>query len=211
MSASDPRAFWEDVYQTRRATSSGQPSAALVRVASGLTPGRALDLGSSNGDDVIWLAAQGWQALGVDISETACDRARQKAEALGLGGRARFEARDLSRGLPEGQFDLVTAFFLQSPVDLDRDAILRAAAERVAAGGHLLVLAHAAPPPWASDEMKARAHEMPTVRSELDAIGYTPGQWIQMQAEIVHREGRGPDGTTAQLQDTFILLQRRAD
>lgn len=210
MTASTPRAFWEDVYQTRRATSSGQPSAALVGVASGLTPGRALDLGSSNGDDVIWLAQQGWQALGLDISETACDRARQKAEALALGERARFEARDLSQGLPEGSFDLVTAFFLQSPVDLARDAILRAAADRVAPDGHLLILAHAAPPPWASDEMKARAHEMPTVQTELDAIGYTPRRWLQLKAEIVHRDGKGPDGTVAKLQDSFILLQRRA-
>ncbi len=210
MTASTPRAFWEDVYQTRRATSSGQPSAALVGVASGLTPGRALDLGSSNGDDVIWLAQQGWQALGLDISETACGRARQKAEALGLGERAKFEARDLSQGLPEGSFDLVTAFFLQSPVDLARDAILRAAADRVAPDGHLLILAHAAPPPWASDEMKARAHEMPTVQTELDAIGYTPQHWLQLKAEIVHRDGKGPDGTVAELQDSFILLQRRA-
>lgn len=58
--AQDPTVFWEEFYRTKRTSSTGRASSALQRIASGLTPGRALDLGASHGDDVIWLAGQGW-------------------------------------------------------------------------------------------------------------------------------------------------------
>jgi hypothetical protein len=45
--------------------------------------------------------------------------------------------------MPAGSFGLVTTTFLHSPVDLPRTRILRAAAERVAPGGTLLVIGHA--------------------------------------------------------------------
>ena len=96
MTTEDPKAYWEEFYQTKRTKSSGTPSGILVRVTTDMAPGRALDLGSSNGDDVIWLAEQGWDAVGVDISETACERARGRAETLDLKGTATFEAMDLT-------------------------------------------------------------------------------------------------------------------
>lgn len=202
----DPEAFWEDFYRTKRTTSSGRPSSVLVALAADLEPGTALDLGASHGDDVFWLAARGWEALGVDISEVAMGRARARAAELGLSDRARFERRDLAAGLPEAVFDLVTAFFLQSPVDLPRAEVLRAAAGCVAPGGHLLVVAHAAPPPWAPAE--AKRGEFPTVESELDAIGAAPGDWQVKVAEVRARAGTGPEGETAELLDTVVLLRR---
>ena len=78
--AATPDAFWEEFYQTKRTTSTGQPSKTLARFATDLPPGTALDLGSSHGDDVIWLASLGWQALGVDISPVAVGRAARRAE-----------------------------------------------------------------------------------------------------------------------------------
>ncbi len=204
----DPLAHWEDVYKTRRRTSSGQPGSVLVRLTEGLAPGRALDLGASNGDDAIWLAGRGWQALGVDISPTACDRATARAASLGLGDRARFEARDLGTGLPHGPFDLVTALYFQSHVELPRARILAAAAAQVAPGGHLLVVSHAAPPPWASPEMRQRAASLPTVESELADIAAMPELWQRIEARVVTRTGRGPDGATAELQDNVVFLRR---
>ncbi|MGZ9812166.1 class I SAM-dependent methyltransferase [Pseudoroseicyclus sp. H15] len=204
--AADPRAHWEEFYQTQRTTTSGRPSGALLRFAADLAPGRALDLGASHGDDVLWLAARGWQALGVDISQTAVSRARLRAEEAGLSQKATFEVRDLAEGLPEGPFDLVTALYLQSPVELPRAGILRAAAAAVAPGGHLLVVSHAAPPPWAPPGH--RHHDFPTVESELADLGAPLPGWETRLAELVERPGKGPNGETAPLLDSVIFLQR---
>lgn len=203
----DPTAFWEEFYLIRRTTSSGRPTGALVRIAAGLTPGRALDLGASHGDDVIWLAQQGWQALGCDISETAVARARVRAAGLGLQQQAQFRQCDLSAGLPEGAFDLITALYLQSPVALARAAILGQAARRLRAGGHLLVVSHAAAPPWSPAARSATV--FPTLAEELAAIAAPmPGLEV-ITAEVVTRAGRGPDGTEAMLEDNLVLVRRR--
>ncbi|MBJ2149832.1 bifunctional 2-polyprenyl-6-hydroxyphenol methylase/3-demethylubiquinol 3-O-methyltransferase UbiG [Paracoccus sp. IB05] len=210
MTDADPRAHWDEIYCTKRSTSSGQPSKLLVQITEGLTPGRSLDLGSSNGDDVVWLATQGWQALGVDISGVACDRATARAASLELQGHARFEARDLGQGLPDGSFDLITALYFQSHVDLPRARVLREAAGRVAPGGYLLIVSHAAPPPWASAEMLAKADPFPTVEEELEVIADAPEDWVIRKAEKVSRFGKGPDGTSAELWDNLVWLQRCA-
>ena len=202
----DPTVFWEEFYRTKRTSSTGQASSALQRIASGLTPGRALDLGASHGDDVIWLAGEGWQARGCDISETAIARARVRASALGLENAAQFEQCDLSTGFPEGEFDLITALYLQSPVALARAAILRQAAGRLRLGGQLLVVSHAAPPPWAPQATSATI--FPTVAHELAAIGAPTTELEVMKAEIVTRIGKGPNGTEAMLEDNFVLVRR---
>lgn len=202
----DPLAFWEDFYLTKRTGTSGRPSAALVTYASNLAPGTSLDLGASHGDEVLWLAERGWQAFGVDISPTAVARATKRAAELGLSARAHFEVRDLARGLPEGRYDLVTALYLQSPLTFPRADILRQAAERVAPGGHLLVVAHAAPPPWAAD--MGKGVDFPTVAGELAAIGADPARWTTLMAGVVARSVTRPDGSTASLDDNVVMLRR---
>jgi SAM-dependent methyltransferase len=53
----------------------------------------------------LWLAAHGFDALGVDVSPLAIDRARAK---MGDGRTAcRFEVRDFLKDPPEGPFDFV--------------------------------------------------------------------------------------------------------
>jgi 2-polyprenyl-3-methyl-5-hydroxy-6-metoxy-1,4-benzoquinol methylase len=136
----EAEAFWEDFYGRERRWS-GKPNASLVEVAAELEPGTALDVGCGEGGDAIWLASQGWQVTGTDISQTALDvAARHAAEA---GVTVTWERHDLSVSQPAGPFDLVTTSFLHSKVELPRGRILRAAAEAVAPGGTLLVVGHA--------------------------------------------------------------------
>ncbi len=202
----DPSAFWEDFYRTKRTGTSGRASSLLVRFAGDLPAGTALDLGASHGDDVLWLAGRGWQATGLDISETAIRRAVQRATDLGLSDRARFRVHDLAKGLPAGGFDLITALYFQSPVDLPRPAILRDAAGHVSPGGHILVVAHASAPPWSMAEGKDAA--FPTVAEDLEAMRADPAVWSTVVADVVEREATGPDGTVARLQDTVVMLRR---
>jgi SAM-dependent methyltransferase len=200
-----PADFWEDRYASEERVWSGKVNHALVQVASALTPGRALDLGCGEGGDVVWLAEHGWDATGVDISTTATRRASDAAKAGGVpDDRIRFVAADLSTWTPTGTYDLITASFLQSPVELPRAEILRRMVGHVAPGGHLLVVAHAAMPPWAKNPH--HHHTFPTAAEEVAALGLDG--WTTEIAEVRSREAIGPEGQFATLDDTVVLVRR---
>lgn len=205
-----PVDFWEQRYLDSDRIWSGRVNATFAALASPLTPGRALDLGCGEGADVVWLAQQGWDATGVDISATAVDRATRAAQQVGATG-ARFVAADLDdlAALPDrGPFDLVTASFLHSPVALARTRILRAAAALVADGGHLLLVTHAAAPPWA-DLPEHTEHRFLTPVEEVEELALEPQQWETVVVEIRRREVSSPSGDPAVLDDGAILLRRR--
>ena len=167
---------------------------------------------------MVWLAQQGWDATGLDLSPTAVWRAREAAAAARVAERARFEVADLETWAREEAYDLVTASFLQSPVALDRAAVLRRAAERVAPGGHLLLVSHAAPPPWAgevhhhdggaSGHEHSQAHQFPSPLQELDALRLDPAGWTVVVAETRLRPATGADGDPAVLEDAVVLVRR---
>lgn len=139
----DAAQWWEAFYGEGRGRWSGKPNRSLVDEVSGLTPGTALDLGCGEGGDALWLAEQGWQVTAVDLSPSALARAARNHAAAGIAADAiSWEQRDIGVSLPAGRFDLVTATFLHSPVELPRTRILRAAADAVSPGGTLLVIGH---------------------------------------------------------------------
>lgn len=202
----DVRAFWEDHYGQRPKVWSGKPNAVLVDEIADLPPGRALDLGCGEGGDAIWLASRGWTVTAVDVSQTATDRAAAAAETAGVADRVTWRRVDLGAELPAGPYDLVTAHFLQSPVELPRDRILRAAAYLVAPGGTVLVVDHAAAPPWASEH--ARHHVFPTPEGTLAELGLDDG-WEVATCETRERHAVGPDGQEGTLLDSVVRAARR--
>lgn len=62
------RDWWEERYAEQDGVWSGRANAVLADIASALPVGRALDLGCGEGGDVVWLAREGWDATGVDLS-----------------------------------------------------------------------------------------------------------------------------------------------
>ena len=132
--------FWEQHYGAAERVWSGRANATLVDVVQDLEPGTALDLGCGEGGDAVWLALRGWQVTGVDVSPTALQRAGQHAEQAGVADRVRFERHELGRTFPDGTYDLVSAAFLHSPVELPREDVMRSAVAAVAPGGRLVVL-----------------------------------------------------------------------
>ncbi|MGO3886999.1 MAG: FAD-dependent oxidoreductase, partial [Mycetocola sp.] len=94
--AQDPVEFWEQRYAGRTAVWSGTVNESLARVVADLPAGRALDLGSGEGADVLWLAERGWTVTGLELSETAVRRAREAAAERELPpGRVSFVEHDL--------------------------------------------------------------------------------------------------------------------
>jgi cyclopropane fatty-acyl-phospholipid synthase-like methyltransferase len=57
-----------------------EPDENLVQLLESKTmsPGQALEIGCGTGTNAIWLAQHGFEVLGVDISQSAIDRANQK-------------------------------------------------------------------------------------------------------------------------------------
>jgi SAM-dependent methyltransferase len=210
--ATDLTEFWEGHYGASERIWSGRPNRALVDVVSGLPAGRALDLGCGEGGDAIWLARQGWQVTGVDVSATAIGRARAAATATGVAdGAIEFVATDLGRwaGDADSQ-DLVTACFFHSPVEVDRSAILRRAAATLAPGGHLLIVSHGAFPPWGRrDDHDHRDYQFLSPQQEVAELGLDPATWDVLVAEDREREATGPDGEKAVLTDVVVLLRRK--
>jgi SAM-dependent methyltransferase len=204
----DARTAWEEHYAAKPQVWSGRVNAQLADTAAELLGTRALDLGCGEGADAIWLAERGWRVVAVDVSATALGRARSAAESRGLADRIDFQQHDLTSGFPEGSFDLVSAQFLHSMVEMDRPALLRRAAAAVAPGGTLLIVDHAAAPPWAS---KIHHHEFPTAESVLTGLALDGTHWQRIRVESVERSARGPDGEDATLVDSVIRLRRNPD
>lgn len=196
--------FWEARYRERDRIWSGTPNAALVGAVAGLAPGRALDLGCGEGADSLWLAEQGWLVTGVDISATAVGRAAEQARREGLDAIT-WVVADLGLWHPPiATFDLVSACFLQSPIDFPRIEVLGRAAEAVVGGGHLLVVSHAEPPPWA----EGHHHQPHLPDQELVDLGLPVGAWRVVTSEVAGRVAVGPDGQPAELLDSVLLLRR---
>lgn len=206
----DAVAFWEEKYAGSTGVWSGEPNRALVDEASDLSPGHALDLGCGEGGDALWLAARGWTVTGLDLSPTALARAEAATRATGLADRVRWEVADLADPATwpgDGPYDLVTACFLQTPLEFPRTDVLRRAAGLVTPGGHLLVVAHAAPPPWA-DLPPERVDEFHPAERELADLALD-ATWEVLVAEDRAREATGPDGQPGSLLDSVVRARRR--
>lgn len=65
-----------------------EPDRHLVALASGLQPGRALDLACGTGRNAIWLARSGWTVTGVDVSSVGLDQARRNGQEAGVDASA---------------------------------------------------------------------------------------------------------------------------
>jgi SAM-dependent methyltransferase len=199
--------FWEQHYGAAERVWSGRANATLVDVVEGLPPGTALDLGCGEGGDAVWLALRGWQVTGVDVSPTALQRAAQHAEQAGVADRVRTERHELGRTFPDGTYDLVSAAFLHSPVELPREDVMRSAVAAVAPGGRLVVLGHAGAPSWAPPEHVAHAH-FPTPQEVLDALHLPEGRWETERLELVARTATGPQGQSGHLDDSLVVVRR---
>ena len=206
--AQAPLDFWDELYAAKPAVWSGRVNANLASVAGALTPGRALDLGCGEGGDAIWLAQQGWRVTGIDISTVAIERARAAAVDAGVDAALLDFARgDLETWSPDGELDLITASFFQSPVHLSRAEILRKAALMLAPGGHLLTVAHAGAPSWVQDS-EHPAHLFVQPDREIAELARPAGAWETVIAESRTRDVTSPDGAPGTLEDSVVLLRR---
>ncbi len=194
---------WNRRYTGSELLWTAQPNRFLVAGVADAAPGRALDLACGEGRNAVWLAEQGWQVTGVDFSEVALKKARRLAE----GRRVNVEwmQADLLDYRPEQRaYDLVIIFYLQVPAT-QRRQIVRVAADAVAAGGTVLLVAHD------SSNLK-HGHGGPQDPSVLytaaDIVGDLDGTGIEVErAELVGRPVETPEGERTAL-DALVRVRR---
>jgi SAM-dependent methyltransferase len=199
--------FWDERYGSSAQVWSGHVNAVVADETVGLEPGRALDVGCGEGGDALWLAARGWDVLGVDISQVAIDRAAARAAEVGLADLTRWEVRDLLAWAPSpASFDLVAAAFIHLGPDERRTAYAGLAAA-VAPGGTLLIVAHhpsdigvVPRPPY--PDLFFTADEL------ADDLAAGPGEWDVVVAEARPRSAQH-DGQDVTIHDTVLRAVRR--
>lgn len=120
------------------------PPPEIVALAADMPPGRALDVGCGFGRAVIYLAEQGWSAVGVDFVPQAIAEAQRRAAAAGVADRATFyvaSATELAFLAPP--FDLIIDVgcmhsFTEEMLIAYRDEIARL----LRPGGRYVLFAH---------------------------------------------------------------------
>jgi len=134
-------AEWDTRYSERDGAKwSGRPNGRLQAEVASLTPGRALDVGSGEGADAIWLARSGWTVTAIEISEVAVIRAREAAERA--GAVVEWVCGDALRtAFPARSFDLVSMQYPALPKAAG-EAAVRELLETVRPGGLLLAVYH---------------------------------------------------------------------
>jgi len=200
--------FWDDRYSSADRLWSGQPNAQLVAQASGLAPGEALDVGSGEGADAIWLADRGWTVTAVDVSAVALERAARQAAAKGDEVAARITWRQadvLSFDPGSACFDLVSAQYMHLP-RAAQQAVQRRLAGAVRPGGTLLVVGHH------PDDIHANVGrpDRPDVflSAEEMAAGLDPEAWEIVLATAIGRPAVDLDGQPVTVRDTVLRARR---
>ena len=139
MDKSTAKDDWNERYATSDYVWEVTPNQFVEAHLSGLTPGRAIDLGAGEGRNAVWLATRGWDVTAVDISPVGLAKAERLAADHGVSITA-VEA-DATTYRPPAPVDLVLVSYLQLDPD-GRRQVIEHAKTWVEPGGALFVIAH---------------------------------------------------------------------
>jgi SAM-dependent methyltransferase len=165
-----------------------------------------LELGCGAGGNAVWLAEKGWQVTAVDFSAAAVEKGNQLVSQANV--TVEFVVADATSYQPQGQFDLITSFYIQLPA-LQRARMLATAADALAPGGTLLFVSHDRSAPrqgWSEEDLltlttpEQIAAELPGLRIAESKVlmGSSPPH---AQGHDLHDGGHGipESGTTVVL------------
>lgn len=202
----ETRAFWDEMYRGRDRSRHGEPHPYLREALASVTPGRALEIGCGDHGTAVWLAARGWKVTAVDVSGVALEAAAERAERAGVSSRITWQRADLRDWTTQETFDLVAAFFLHTPLELNCAAVLARVAGQTRKHGTLLCVGHYTLPPWAWDP---DATEGLLCASELaTALGTHAPEWRTLFADELPRTVTSCDGQSSTVVDAVLHVAR---
>ena len=197
------QAAWDERYAGPELVWGAGPNCFVATELAGLGPGRALDLGTGEGRNAIWLAERGWQVTGVDFSAVGLGRAEVLARQRGVGVDW-VQADLLSYAPAPGGYDLVLIAYIQLP-PAELAHLVRAAAAAVAPGGTLLAVGHDAgnlTRGWGGPQYPDVLWTPEAVAAGLDGL-------TVHRAEQVERHVQTADGERVAI-DTLVRAERPA-
>jgi 2-polyprenyl-3-methyl-5-hydroxy-6-metoxy-1,4-benzoquinol methylase len=115
---------------------SAAPNAFLVRTVRDMKPGAALDVAMGQGRNALFLASQGWDVTGYDVSGQGLAVAREAAKKAGLRLNA-VEASHRSFDFGRERWDLIVMTY--SLADMEDAGFLRRVRDALKPGGIVLV------------------------------------------------------------------------
>lgn len=201
--------FWDARYRSAERIWSGNPNPGLVEHVARLAPGRALDVGSGEGADTIWLAGRGWRVTAVDVSPVALARAAERAAEAGaaVAQRITWQQADILSWQPAPlQFDLVSAQFMHLP-KAQRDPVFQRLAEAVSPGGTLLIVGHH-PSDLDTSVGRWNLPDLFFTAAEVEAL-LDPREWEIHVSAALPRSATDPEGRTVTIHDAVLQAQRR--
>ncbi|MDW3221177.1 MAG: bifunctional NAD(P)/FAD-dependent oxidoreductase/class I SAM-dependent methyltransferase [Acidimicrobiales bacterium] len=188
---------------------SGNPNGALVTELDGVAPGTALDVGSGEGGDAIWLAEQGWTVTASDISTTALAVVAAEADRRGLPIECLHADANAIDAYGSRRFDLVSAHYASIPRTAD-DRGLHNLLDAVAPGGTLLVVSHDITPmrhPVDTTTVSRVFDPDAYLRVEdVEAVVRSSPSWT---IEVHETRPRPPGAASAHHVDDVVLRARR--
>jgi SAM-dependent methyltransferase len=133
-------AAWDERYRAEQRLWIPDPDPALLELADGLSPGRALDLACGEGRNALALARRGFQVTAVDFSAVALERLEASARELGLEvATVRSALREFLAQPPSAELVVLANFH---PPRAERLAIYARLHAAVAPGGVLFIIGH---------------------------------------------------------------------
>lgn len=187
----------------------------LVTQAQRLVPGRALDAGCGTGTEAVWLAEQGWQVTGADISAAALAAAEQRARSANVADRVDWVEADLTTWQPAENYGLVSTHYAHTTIP--QLHLYQRLAQWVSPGGTLLIVGHLHQPdahePGQHSSAPAGHHaqhpEEATVTVQAVADLFDPARWRINEAQEHVREFSA-HGREAKLHDAVVSAIRLA-
>jgi SAM-dependent methyltransferase len=203
------RESYDELYRSTPAVWSGRPNRQLVVEAADLPPGTALDAGSGEGGDALWLAERGWRVTAVDFSAVALARAAAVARARGAADRIEWRQEDLDGWTPPAdRFDLVTAHYLHATWS-DRPGMFRGLAAAVAPSGTLLVVGHLLGEHGGHGQH--HAHDPGVLYTAEDIASLLdPQEWRDVVTETRQRDPHAAERAGNGAPDTVLVARRRS-
>jgi SAM-dependent methyltransferase len=194
---------WDERYAGPELVWGAGPNRFVAGELAELPPGRAIDLGTGEGRNAIWLAERGFTVTAVDFSKVGLARAAGLAAARGVS--VDWVHADLLNYRPAaGAYDLVLIAYIQLPADR-LTALARTAAAALAPGGTLLAIGH-------DRDNLTRGHGGPQDLSVLwtaDLVTAGLDGLTVQQAGQVDRTVTTPDGDRTAI-DTLVRATRPA-
>jgi cyclopropane fatty-acyl-phospholipid synthase-like methyltransferase len=133
--------FFEGIYQGQAPWDTGRPQPAIIKLAEvGQIRGSVLDVGCGTGENLLYLAARGHEAWGIDFVPVAIERAKAKAAQRGIDAHF-LVGNALELNKLERQFDtVIDCGLFHTFADEERPAFVRGLAEILGRGGFLCIL-----------------------------------------------------------------------